>query len=372
MPAVSLYTTAPALSEADLVLDTQINLLPFSPQLIRMSCASQQLYPDRPATAPIVPTPQIGSADLTSALLARAGQIAVHLAAGKVVVIKNGDKIWPSTRKSRSSPSDSDDIHIVFTDSNWKSAETPSDTNLNARAVSLDILQSWPSEFVIDVTTNTVLETQNILRRIIGKYIPRRLVGLSADMMFKPYLHRQRLRVVIALGGLSECGKSSMGSFIGTQFSQQGRREKFAYLLDNVTKQLGFDIYTLPDTVQAHVLIQQIEDYSKAHYWVSALSLESLHRFGSIAETKRILGSLLQIVYVDVTETERIKRQISRVGEALAKAKIQELKDKDIVKRKRGAERVRDIADLILDNNASFLESSSVLEEFIDTKLKQQ
>ncbi|KAJ7471842.1 hypothetical protein FB451DRAFT_309011 [Mycena latifolia] len=366
MAAISLYTSAFSLSQANELLDTHINILPFSPDLIRMNCVSQQLYPTNPPTAPIVPSEQIDSNNIDHAFKARAAQIAIHLAARKLVIIKNGAKAWPAPSNA-SMDASANDIHIAIINSHWEAPATMTDAN--TRAISPDMLQSWSSEFIVDATTKTVLETQNVLRKIIGQHVSGRLTGLSGDMMFKPYLHRQKLRAVIALGGLSECGKSSMGGLVDTQFGQQGRREKFAYLLDNVTKQLGINVYTFPDTVQAHLLIQQIEEYSKAHFWVSVLSLESLHRFGSIAETKRILGPLLQIVYIDVSEAERINRQVSRVGEVLAEAKIKELKDKDVVKRERGAERVKDIADFILDNNGSFSETSSLLKEFIETAL---
>ncbi|KAJ7651994.1 hypothetical protein DFH06DRAFT_1134561 [Mycena polygramma] len=365
MALISLYTTAPSLTQANAVLDTHINILPFSPDLIRANCASQQLSPaHHPPTAPIVSSEEIESNDFADALAARAAKVAEYLAAGKVVVVKNGSKAWSAP----SNASLAKEIHIIIVNSRWNSAKTPRDTN--DRAISSDMLESWPSRFVVDATAKTVTETQDVLRSIIREHISLRLTGLSGDMMFKPYLHRQRLRLVVALGGLSECGKSSMGGYIDTQFGQQGRREKFGYLFDNATKQLGFNIYTLPETVQAHILIQQIEDYSKAHFWVSILSFESLHRFASIREAKRILGPLLQIVYVDVSEPERISRQISRVGETQVEAKIKELKDKDVVKRERGAERVKDIADFILDNHGSFTETSAVLKQYMEAKLK--
>ncbi|KAJ7222549.1 hypothetical protein GGX14DRAFT_664158 [Mycena pura] len=367
MALISLYTTAPSLSQANTVLDTHVNILPFSPDLVRVNCASQQLSPAHLPTAPIVSSGEIQSSPFTEALAARAAKVAEYLAAGKLVVVKNGSRAWRAPSNT-SLDNQSKEIHIVIINSHWESAETSKD--INDRSISSDMLESWPSRFVIDATAKTVIETQDVVRSIIREHLSSRPIGLSGDMMFKPYLHRQRLRVVVALGGLSECGKSSMGGYIDTQFGQQGRREKFAYLFDNATKQLGFNIYTLPDSVQAHILIQQIEDYSKAHFWVSILSLESLHRFGSIHEVKRILGPLLQIVYVDVSERERISRQISRVGETLAEAKIQELKDKDVVKRERGAERVKDIADFILDNNGPLPEAFCALKQFIDEKLK--
>lgn len=231
MATISLYTTAVSLSQGNATLDTHINILPFSPDLIRLNCASQQLRPAHPLTAPIVSSDLIDSDDLAKAFEARASQIAVHVAAGKLVVIKNGTKAWPAPLNV-TLDTESNDIHIVIVER--ESAEIPNGTESNSRAISHDMLESWPSEFVIDATTKTIMEVQNILRSLIGKHVSRRLAGLSGDMMFKPYLHRQRLRVVVAFGGLSECGKSTMGGLVDTEFGQAGRREKFAYVISAV------------------------------------------------------------------------------------------------------------------------------------------
>jgi dephospho-CoA kinase len=118
--------------------------------------------------------------------------------------------------------------------------------------------------------------------------------------------------------------------------------------------------------VQGQLLVQQIEEYSKSHYWVSVISLESLHRFGSIAEVKRILGNLLHIVFVDVAEEERVRRQISRVGPERAEEKVLELKRKDEIKAARGALRVRDIADTVLDNHGRSEDTQKVLIQILN------
>jgi tetrahydromethanopterin S-methyltransferase subunit A len=87
---------------------------------------------------------------------------------------------------------------------------------------------------------------------------------------------------------------------------------------------------------------------------VALLSLESVHRLGANREAKRVLGGLVQVVCVEGAEAERIRRQVERVGrgevegteeEEKMQKKIQELRGKDVVKRERGAECVKGIAD---------------------------
>ncbi|KAJ7811830.1 hypothetical protein B0H14DRAFT_3479452 [Mycena olivaceomarginata] len=94
--------------------------------------------------------------------------------------------------------------------------------------------------------------------------------GRARTCYVTPYLHRQRLRFVLALGGLSECPPTPTSSGSTLRPSQ------------------------------THVLFQQIEDYTKAHFWVAVLSLESVHRLGAIREAKRILGDLVQVVALAV------------------------------------------------------------------------
>ncbi|KAJ6532779.1 hypothetical protein DFH09DRAFT_134264 [Mycena vulgaris] len=363
MPTVSLYTTAATFAQATETLDTQINILPFSPDVIRMECAAVQTHPTRSGSGPLVPMSASKSDDHERHLGARLKLVQKYLADGKLVVIKNGSRAWINS--TAVADGEADWIHIVFTDSGFNDCEAVAAQEKNTLKISDAALAAWKPRFIIDTHNKTVLEVQNHLRSLIFDAFPRPLTGVSGDMMFKPFLHRQRLQTVVALGGLSECGKSSMGRIVDTKFGEAGRREKFGYLFDNASKQLGIKIYTLPEKVQAHVLIQQIEDYSKAHFWVSILSLESLHRYASIREAKRILGPILQIVYIDVSEEERIRREFARVGSAMAAAKIRELKDKDVVKRARGAELVKDGADFVLDNNGALATSSEVLIAFI-------
>lgn len=137
------------------------------------------------------------------------------------------------------------------------------------------------------------------------------------------------------------------------------------YLMNNATKQLGKDVYSLSEALQGRMLVQQLEEYAKSHYWVSVLSLESVHRFGSIYEAKRILGPLLQIVYVDVEEEERIRRQMSAVSPTDVDEFVRELKAKDVTKRARGADKVKEIADLVLDNNGPLDSTIAVLRSHL-------
>jgi dephospho-CoA kinase len=139
------------------------------------------------------------------------------------------------------------------------------------------------------------------------------------------------------------------------------------YFFMNATKELGLNANALPEPIQGHLLVQQIEEYAKAHYWVSVLSLESIHRYESIAEAKRVLGPLLHIIYVDASEDVRIQREVSRVGsKRTAEMVEEEVRRKDEIKRARGAHRVLEIADTVLDNHGSVENTCRVLYALLD------
>ncbi|KAJ7811795.1 hypothetical protein B0H14DRAFT_2606268 [Mycena olivaceomarginata] len=217
MATISLYTTAPSLAQADGILDTHINILPFSPDLLQ--------------------TPE---------------------------------------------PSPS-------------------------------ALHSWPPHLILDAASQTVLQLQNTLRALIRSHLPpstRRLTGLSDDMQFTPYLYLHAL----ALGGLSECAKSTLGARVATHpiplvrlgagrprssraCSTPARRRPGSGSTSTLSRK--------PCRHSTSCPADRGEDYTEAHFWAAVLSLESVHRLGAIVEAKRILGDLVQVVYVEVAEAER-------------------------------------------------------------------
>ncbi|KAJ7811952.1 hypothetical protein B0H14DRAFT_3754020 [Mycena olivaceomarginata] len=255
MATISLYTTAPPLAQADEILDTNISILPFSPDLLQT-----------PKPSPL---------------------------------------------------------------------RTP--------------LHSWPPHLILDATPKPSSAPKHPARPHPLPPPPstRRLTGLSDDMQVTPYLHRQRLRFVLALGGLSECARSTLSAPTHSHFWPPG---------------LGLDVYALPEAVQADLLVQQIEKQAKAHFWVAVLSLESVHRLGASERRSafwvtwcRSSGGPGEVEGTE--EEERVQK------------KMQELRDKDVVKRERGAECVKGIADLVFNNGGGLEEAWAELEGFIRARM---
>lgn len=115
-----------------------------------------------------------------------------------------------------------------------------------------------------------------------------------------------------------------------------------SYFLDEASNELGHDIYSLSGERRTAALLKGLDAFGRYHWYLSTLTIESVHRYDSIAPLKPYLGSLLQIIYIETNEELRLKRS----GRPRRR-----LEQKDAVKKERGAECVKEIADVVLDNN---------------------
>ena len=146
---------------------------------------------------------------------------------------------------------------------------------------------------------------------------------------------------VIALGGLSECGKSTSGVFLSRD--ENAVRFKIGFLLSQAAARQGLaDPYALSPMRQAELLLDELNRFADAHVDVELITIESVHRAESIAALKSLMGERLRVVYVDVPFAVRLAR---------SGGNRQALEEKDRIKTRRGADRIP--ADEVLDNSGS-------------------
>lgn len=146
---------------------------------------------------------------------------------------------------------------------------------------------------------------------------------------------------VIALGGLSECGKSTSGIFLNRD--EGAARFKIGYLLTQAAARRGLaDPYALSPTRQAELLLDELNRFADAHTDVDLITIESVHRDESIAALKAMTGERLRVVYVDVPLNVRLAR---------SGGDRRTLEEKDRIKTERGADRIP--ADEVVDNSGS-------------------
>lgn len=182
----------------------------------------------------------------------------------------------------------------------------------------------------IVVADRPILDVQHELRVPLSGRLGLPVTGLA--------LHRVQ---VVALGGLSESGKSTAGAYLATRHGYA--RLKIGYLLEAAAAQCGIaDVYALDDTAIAEMLVLGLETYCAAHHYQRQVSIESLHRAGVTTELAKLLGNHLTVVYLDASPGVR---------EARSPAGPADVRERDTVKRSRGAERIRESADVAVGND---------------------
>ena len=208
-------------------------------------------------------------------------------------------------------------------------------------AAAMEVYFSQPVPFCIEVK-ESILSIQNRLREILN----------TACQIKLPQI-RETPQLFVCLGGLSECGKSSFAEHL--RINYQFCRLKLRYFIEIIEKR--------GDAVTPESICLELFDYLERHYFLARISIESLHDPFVPAILKLMLGEQVQIVYIEVDYSTRVRRAAKErnVGFEVADMIVTE---KDRIKRDRGAERVRNIADIIFDNSSNVLQLN--LKTFAD------
>lgn len=182
---------------------------------------------------------------------------------------------------------------------------------------------------VLDIGDAPVLDVQRQLRA--------RLADLGVAVEPLPADPVERLWV---LAGMSESGKSTVGEVLRDEHGVT--RLKIGYLLELAALRAGVpDPYQWDEQEQAEQLTQEILRFAATNK-PTRISVESAHRHGATIHLKRVWGDRCRVVYVEADPAVRA----SRAAETEAR-----LHERDTTKRERGAERIADIADHLIDNS---------------------
>lgn len=116
------------------------------------------------------------------------------------------------------------------------------------------------------VNQHVFVEEGQESHRQVQDSIRAALAGHALASVFTPLLgsvHR-----IYAIGGLSECGKSTTATLATAHFGVAAHRLKIGYFLDLASKRQGRDIYSQSEREQAFALCSELHAYLQAHYWV--------------------------------------------------------------------------------------------------------
>ncbi|WP_328485964.1 nucleotidyltransferase domain-containing protein [Streptomyces zaomyceticus] len=195
-------------------------------------------------------------------------------------------------------------------------------------------------EAVIVVNGRPVVDVQDDLRRLLHPHtalVPARcLAGVR----------------VVALGGMSESGKSTAGEYLRTGHGHA--RLKIGYLIEDAAHRAAIpDPYAIAPVVRAELILDGLDRYAAAHHFHDRITLESLHELDATAELRRMLDDQLTVAYIETAAELRARR---------GTAGPEDVVERDEIKASRGAAKISTIADTIVDNNGSRL----VLERQLD------
>ncbi|SHN31482.1 nucleotidyltransferase domain-containing protein [Streptomyces yunnanensis] len=150
---------------------------------------------------------------------------------------------------------------------------------------------------------------------------------------------------VVALGGMSESGKSTAGEYLRTR--HRHARLKIGYLIEEAAHRAGVDDpYALAPVARAELIVDGLDRYAAAHHFLDHITLEFLHEFDATAELRRMLGDQLAIAYIETAAELRARRGTAGPDDVVLR---------DEVKAARGAAQIVTIADTVVDNNGSRL-----------------
>ena len=157
---------------------------------------------------------------------------------------------------------------------------------------------------------------------------------------------------VIAIGGLSESGKSTAADYLRSRHGYA--RLKIGYLIEEAAARSSIsDPYREPAEIQAELLADSLDRFAAAHHFLTRVSLESVHRDEPATELRKLLGGNLTLTYLDTPAGTREHRGVA--GPA-------DVRERDAVKHRRGAAAVAALADVVISNEGTRLSLARQLD----------
>ena len=169
------------------------------------------------------------------------------------------------------------------------------------------------------------------------------------DNTIRGSLNLSSIERIVGLGGLSECGKSTFGRHLEKKGFQRIKIgdiiDKIGERYSQITTDLQEGAYSSDPNFLAGLFLEELTQENSPE-----IVVESLHRFQFTAGIKRVLGNRFQIVYIETPRKIRIERESVKSSIELQESE-KEVDRKDRVKTDREADKIRGIADLVIDNS---------------------
>jgi len=183
----------------------------------------------------------------------------------------------------------------------------------------------------------------------------------------------QRLqgKMIFALTGMSECGKSTVGKYLDSKGIQrlkivklfEGVHDKWSpgeELYEFLTHQEEKDPYALWDAFTNELILTMDE------LDVNTVSIESLYGGGLGPYLMQKLGKHFCIVFIDISIEIRLRRQMQRENLASIEDAKRYLLPRDEIKEKSGIPNLKKVAKEIVDNSGTLEELYQAIDEIVE------
>jgi len=186
---------------------------------------------------------------------------------------------------------------------------------------------------------------------------------------------------LIALGGLSESGKSSVGMYLqryGFQrikiisIEREMMMDRGIISEGETLKEEHFDrLYMNVEETCREFLVRLSNRIENRE--LSCVSIESIYRPELSLYLKKELGNEYQCLFFEAPMSKRVERELIRLRNEEKRSDINystvmlQVKQKDAFKTKHRADRIREIADYVVDNSGT----ESTLYEKVDSILRE-
>jgi len=210
---------------------------------------------------------------------------------------------------------------------------------------------------------------ENIIKNVAhGPHTPAR-----AKREFQLLLEDNSLKKVFVIGGMSESGKSTFGRYL----DKHGiKRLKIVFFLKRAMEREGVkgdfvewnakNMKEKPDWVFrifADEFIQWVNEQG-----IEFCCLESLYTAGLAVHLKERLGQeIVKIVYVDMDENVRLRRQMIREKLTSLKEAKNLMLPRDQLKREWGVPLIANVADIVIDNSGPMEDLLRIADTNIST-----
>ena len=205
-----------------------------------------------------------------------------------------------------------------------------------------------------------------------------RELGLSESMFErKKVMNKEKLKdkMVFALTGMSECGKSTAGRYLD---SKGIKRLKIVKLFEEVRNKLS-------PGEELHAFIQREEARDPYALWdafidellqamdslaMKTVSIESLYGGGLGPYLMQKLDEHFCIIYIDMPQVVRVRRQMQRENLTSVEEAEKMIIPRDEIKEKSGIPHLKAIAGEVVDNSGTLPELYRAIDAIVERHVK--